>query len=105
MPIALDDWQATPDDAMRRDAVGGLERGDVVLFPTCPSRSRPTRAQLLDPAAVKDGTKTVKYDPDTGRVWGYADGRRRRGVKSMMTRYAEQTRRLLDALIPATARR
>ena len=31
VPIALADWQAPPDDAMRRDAVGGLERGDVVI--------------------------------------------------------------------------
>ncbi len=100
VPIALSDWRADPDDAMKRDAVSGLERGDVVLFPHLPFALSPAEARLLDPAVVKDGTKTVKYDPDTGRVWGYAEGVDAAAVKSMMSRYADHTRRLLDALTP-----
>ncbi len=69
--------------------------------PICPSRSRPAEAALLDPAVVKEGTKTVKFDPDTGRVWGYADGVDAAAMKSMLARYADYTRGLLDALIPS----
>ena len=100
VPIALTDWAVTPDATMRADAVAGLERGDVVLFPHLAFALSPDERKLLDPASVKDGTKTVKYDPDTGRAWGYADGVDAAAVKSMMGRYAEATRRLLDALIP-----
>ena len=100
VPIALADWHAAPDAAMRRDAVGGLERGDVVLLPNLPFALTPAEAALLDPTSVKEGTKTVKYDPDTGRVWGHADGVDAAAVKSMMARYADYTRGLLDALIP-----
>ncbi|WP_207210816.1 Kdo hydroxylase family protein [Lichenibacterium minor] len=100
VPVALDDWHGTPDAAMKRDAVDGLERGDVVLLPNLPFALSPAEAALLDPSSVKQGTKTVKYDPDTGRVWGYAEGVDAAAVKSMMARYADYTRRLLDALIP-----
>ena len=70
VPIALSDWRDAPDAAMRADAVGGLERGDVVLLPNLPFALTPEEARLLDPKSVKPGTKTIKYDPDTGRVWG-----------------------------------
>ena len=100
VPVALADWTAVPDAAMRRDAVAGLERGDVVLFPHLPFALTPEEARLLDPASVKEGTKTVKYDPDTGRAWGYAEGVDAAAVKAMLSRYAGSTRRLLDALIP-----
>ncbi|MGI3901729.1 MAG: Kdo hydroxylase family protein [Janthinobacterium lividum] len=100
VPILLTDWLGAPDDAMQRDAVAGLERGDVVLFPHLPFALSPAEAKLLDPAVVKEGTKTVKYDPDTGRVWGYAEGVDAAAMKSMMERYAHHTRVLLDALTP-----
>ena len=100
VPIPLTDWLGAPDAAMQRDAVGGLERGDVVLFPHLPFALSPTEAKLLDPAVVKEGTKTVKFDPDTGRVWGYADSVDAAAMKSMMERYAHHTRALLDALTP-----
>ena len=101
VPVALTDWHAAPDAAMQRDAVAGLERGDVVLLPNLPFALSPAEATLLDPKSVQEGTKTVKYDPDTGRVWGYADGIDAMVVKSMMARYADHTRGLLNALIPS----
>ena len=101
VPVGMTDWLATPDEAMKRDAVGSLERGDVVLFPHLPFALSPAEAKLLDPAAVKVGTKTVKFDPDTGRVWGYAEGIDAAAMKSMLARYADYTRGLLDALIPS----
>ena len=100
VPVGMTDWLAAPDAAMKHDAVAGLERGDVVLFPHLPFALSPAEAKLLDPAVVKEGTKTVKYDPDTGRVWGYAEGIDAAAMKSMMERYADHTRRLLGALTP-----
>ncbi len=101
VPIAVTDWHAAPDAAVGAEAVAALERGDVVLFPNLPFALTLEEARLLDPASVKDGTKTVKYDPDTGRAWGHAEGADAAAVKSMMARYADYTRGLLDALIPA----
>ena len=100
VPIAFEDWTAIPDAAMQADIVAALERGDVVLFPHLPFALSSDEQKLLDAGSVKDGTKTVKFDPDTGRAWGYADGADAAAVKSMMRRYAVATRTLLDALIP-----
>ena len=100
VPVNLSDWLAAPDAGAKRDAVAGLVRGDVVLFPHLPFALSPAEGALLDPAAVKDGTKTVKYDPGTGRVWGYAEGVDAAAMRSMMERYADHTRRLLAALTP-----
>ena len=100
VPVTLTDWAGTPDAAMQADAVAALERGDVVLLPHLPFALTHDEQKLLDSGSVKDGTKTVKYDPDTGRAWGYAEGVDAAAVKSMMGRYAGATRRLLDALIP-----
>ncbi len=99
--LPVTDWHATPDAATRAEAVTALERGDVLLFPSLPFVLSPEEQKLLTAASVKDGTKTVKFDPDTGRVWGQAEAADAVAVKSMLSRYAEFTRGLLDRLIPA----
>ena len=100
VPLPVTDWHPTPDASLQRDAVAALERGDVLFFPHLPFVLTPEERKLLRPESVKEGTKTIKYDPDTGRVWGTAAETDEAAVKSMLSRYAASTRGLLDALIP-----
>ena len=100
VPLDVTDWQAEPDAGQRREAVAALERGDVLLFPHLPFVLSPEERKLLRPDSVKEGSKTIKFDPDSGRVWGMASDGDASALKSMMSRYAGSTRRLLDALIP-----
>ncbi len=101
VPLAITDWHGKPDAGQRHEAVAALERGDVLLFPHLPFALSAEEARLLRPASVKEGTKTIKFDPDTGRVWGMAGEGDAAALKSMMDRYARSTRALLDALIPS----
>lgn len=81
--------------------MAALERGDVVCFPQLAFELTAAEQVLLRPESVKDGGKTVKFDPDTGRVWGHAEEPEAATLKTMLGRYAEAARGLLDALIPA----
>lgn len=103
VPIGMADWNAKPDAAMRSDAVAALERGDVVLFPHLAFPLTAAEQALLRPESVADGTKTVKFDPSTGRVWGHAAETETIAMKSMLGRYAEAARVLLADLIPGYA--
>ena len=49
---------------------------------------------------MKAGSKTIKYDPDAGRVWGAAEEADAAALTSMLSRYAASTRELLGRLIP-----
>lgn len=101
VPLTITDWQAAPDAAQQGEAVAAIERGDVLLFPHLPFGLSAEEAKLLRGDSVKDGSKTIKFDPDTGRVWGMASEHDAAALKSMMSRYARSTRTLLDALIPS----
>ena len=104
VPLEVTDWAPAAGTAMRAEAVEALERGDVLLFPHLPFRLMPDEQALLRPDSVKEGSKTIKYDPETGRVWGTASEVDAGPVKAMLDRYAKSTRALLDALIPAYGR-
>ena len=98
--LPVSDWHLVPDDALRARAVAALEQGDVLFFPDLPFRLPPEEQALLRPESVKAGSKTIKYDPDNGRVWGQAEGADAAALHSMMSRYAASTRELLGRLIP-----
>ncbi len=100
VPVPLSDWNAAVDATIRSEAVAGLERGDVLFFPQLPFSLKSEERALLRPDCVKDGTKTIKFDPATGRVWGHANEADGVTLKSMLGRYAEAARNLLAALIP-----
>ena len=101
VPLAITDWQAAPDATQQGEAVAAIERGDVLLFPRLPFVLTAEEARLLRPDSVKDGSKTIKFDPGSGRAWGMASEGDAAALKSMMSRYAQATRALLDALIPS----
>ncbi len=94
------DWRPDVDAAMRAEAAEALERGDVLYFPHLPFTLSADEKRVLRADSVKPGSKTIKYDPATRRVWGTANQADEAPVKTMLGRYADAARGLLETLVP-----
>lgn len=97
-------WRPAPDAALQGRAAAALEGGDVVVMPSLAFPLTAVERGYLRPDAVKEGTKTIKYEPRTGRVWGTADQVGEEVLRGMLKRYAEEAHALVLALFPGYAR-
>lgn len=97
-------WQPKADPDLQGRAAAALEGGDVVVMPTLAFPLTTAERGYLRPDAVKDGTKTIKYEPRTGRVWGTAEPAGEAVLRGMLKRYAEEAHALVLALFPGYAR-
>lgn len=97
-------WRPDADADLRRRAVTALEAGNVVVLPDLRFALTEAESGYLRPDAVKEGTKTIKYEPRTGRVWGTADQAGEEVLRGMLKRYAEEAHALVLALFPGYAR-
>jgi hypothetical protein len=102
--LPLVDWHEAPSFNQQSEAVATLERGDVLVLPDLPFVLSAAESTLLRPDCVKPGTKTIKYDPSTRRVWGLAQDADAAAVQSMLGRYADAAGSLVEALIPRYAK-
>ena len=100
IPFEIKAWHPTPDSELRHRAVEALENGHVVTLPHLPFALTEVERGYLRPDAVKEGTKTIKYEAKTGRVWGTADQAGEEALRGMLKRYADETHALLLALFP-----
>lgn len=100
--VALDvvDWHTAPDALLRSRAVKTLESGNVVVLPQLSFLLSEDERTYLRPDAVKDGTKTIKFEPRTGRVWGTVEEAGAAVLRGMLKRYSEQAHALVLALFP-----
>ena len=93
-------WRPDADAGLRGRASDALEGGDVLVLPDLPFLMTEAERGYLRPDAVKEGTKTIKFDPGSSRVWGTADKGGEDVLGGMLRRYAEQARGLVLALFP-----
>lgn len=100
----LAEWRPAADLQMRHRAVDVLENGNVVVLPHLPFILTEPERSYLRPDAVKDGTKTVKFEAKTGRVWGTADEAGATVLRGMLHRYSEQAQTLVLGLFPGYAK-
>ena len=98
LPVTV--WRPDADAGLRARASDALEGGDVLVLPNLPFLMTEAERGYLRPDAVKEGTKTIKFDPGSGRVWGTADKGCEDVLGGMLRRYAEQARGLVLALFP-----
>ncbi len=97
------DWRPQADAGARATAAAALERGDILFFPRLPFTLSQAEKDMLRPDSVKPGSKTIKYDSATRRVWGTATDADAAAAKTMLSRYADAARGLVEALIPEYA--
>ena len=91
-------WDAPCHPAWQVAARQALEDGQVVVLPALAFGLQAAELPLLQGAA--GGAKNISWDPARG-VRGHGDARDAALLAALMRRYAGQTRRLLDSLLPA----
>ena len=98
--LPVTDWHPALDPDFHRRAAETLEGGNVLVLPDLPFGLTDEERTYLRPDAVKEGTKTIKYDRKEDRVWGTADQAGETVLRGMLKRYAEETQALVLALFP-----
>ena len=94
-------WEPTVDATLRRRAAEILEGGNVLMLPVLPFNLTTEERTYLRPDAVKEGTKTIKYETKDDRVWGMADPAGEAALRGMLKRYADQAHALVLSLFPS----
>ena len=102
--LAVSSWTTELDAGLRAQAAAALEGGNVVVLPDLPFALSEAERGYLRPDAVKEGAKTIKFEPRTGRVWGTADAAGEEVLRGMLKRYSEQAQALVLSLYPGYAR-
>lgn len=102
--VPVTSWRPDADADLRHRAVTALETGNVLVLPHLLFALSEAERGYLRPDAVKEGTKTIKFEPRTGRVWGTADQAGEAVLRGMLKRYAEEAHALVLALFPGYAR-
>ena len=94
-------WDVEPASDVRRNALAGLERGDVIFLPEIGFTVLPVELDLFSPRIV-GSLKNVSFDPASGRIGGTsAAGDDRRTLAKMLARFSDQAAALVDRLLPA----
>jgi hypothetical protein len=104
VPLPVSEWRPNADPDLSGRAARALEGGNVVVLPDLPFVLTDAERTYLRPDAVKEGTKTIKFEPKTGRVWGSADEAGAEVLRGMLKRYSEQAHALVLALYPGYAK-
>jgi hypothetical protein len=93
-------WPPLLDPAAQARATEALEAGQILYFPSLAFRIEPKEQRFL-----ADGwsaaAKNISYDPAHGTLGGTkAEGEDATGLMRLMSRYAEASRKLIEAVIP-----
>lgn len=97
----VDSWEEhIPADTQNR-AADALENGKILFFPSLPFAMSKAEMLLLSPEKTDPKSKNISYDLQQDRVAGaLCTEEEFVHLKAMIGRYAQQSRRFLEALIP-----
>jgi len=94
------DWNAPFATDVQNAATEALESGSVLFFPKLSFGLSDAEAALRNPRVI-DKSKNVSYNPASDRLGGtVCTGGEAELLKGMISRYAAQTKRFLNALLP-----
>lgn len=94
------DWNAPFDSTIQKEALEALEGGSVLFFPRLGFPLSDEEVKLRDPRVI-DKSKNVNYNPANDKLGGtVCEGEERERLKGMISRYASQSKKLLNALLP-----
>jgi hypothetical protein len=98
--IDIKNWDDLINDELRNKAVAALEEGRVLYFPLLDFSLSDTEQTFLTPAALHPKSKNISYNGLTDTLNGstYDDPTL---LKAMIRRYSENSRHLLERLLPA----
>ncbi|HWB58084.1 MAG TPA: Kdo hydroxylase family protein, partial [Chthoniobacteraceae bacterium] len=94
------DWNAPFDAATQKEATEALEGGLVLFFPNLTFKLSEKEVLLRDPRVI-DTSKNVNYNPASDKLGGtVCTGEEAETLKGMISRFASQTKTLLNNLFP-----
>jgi len=94
------DWNAPFKKEVQDAAIEALESGSVLFFPKLAFGLSDAEGALRNPRVI-DKSKNVSYNPANGKLGGtVCTGEEEECLKGMISRYAAQTKRFLNALLP-----
>jgi hypothetical protein len=90
------------EDTQEKQAVRALENGKVLFFPTLPFILNPNEQKYLSPDILSPKSKNISYDSKVGRLGGtICEGEAKDELTQMLHRFAMESRKLVDLLIPS----
>ena len=99
--FSLKDWHAGLHADLQNQAITALEAGKILYFPDLIFPLSEGEKAFLHPDCVKQGTKSIKYNPLTQKLWGTSDAAAKSPMlKEMMGRYAASARALIGQVLP-----
>jgi len=94
------DWNAPFGKEVQDAAIEALESGSVLFFPKLAFGLSDAEGALRSPRVI-DKSKNVSYNPANDKLGGtVCTGEEEELLKGMISRYAAQTKRFLNALLP-----
>jgi len=95
-------WTGPFLPSQQEQAISALEQGHLLSFPSLAFQLESGEQGFLSPSWSDGSRKNLSYEPATGHLGGTTvQGAEAEALKTMMDRYARQTRRLLEELLPA----
>lgn len=92
------------DDPRLNEAVGALERGQVVMFPSLPFALEPSEEAFLTTEVFSGESKNVSQDPRTGKTSGTKlEGEALGRMAAMISRYSTFAREVIGKAAPGYA--
>jgi len=99
--VPVKSWDGNCLELIQQEAERALEEGRVLFFPNLRFEIRPREKQFLNPEIVS-GAKNVVFNTATGKLSGCKrTGAEAEQLATMLRRFAESARELLENLLPA----
>jgi hypothetical protein len=97
-----DSWQGALSMPLKQQAITSLEQGRVLFFPQLKFDLLDREECLLSPEYTNKKSKNISYNHLNGDLRGMIglDENKQRILKTMMQRFATQTRNFIDELFP-----
>ncbi len=100
--LGCEEWQSGFSEAMTVKALRSLEHGQVLYFPHLAFHLFPAEMPLLTTRYSTRKRKNISYNRMTGQIRGTKNlpSQEREALRSLLARYAEHARLLVENLLP-----
>ncbi len=95
-------WNENFNDLNQQRALNQLEGGRILYFPELPFVLSEEEKIFLNPEYADANSKNIGYHPEQHKIWGVKNlsEEQRRKLKTMLSRYAQSARTLVNNLLP-----
>lgn len=101
-PFPTQHWDENFSQQDQQVAIDQLESGQILFFPSLTFTLSPEEAMFLNPDFADPHSKNIGYHSRENKLWGVRNltDQQHLQLKSMLERFANQARRLVQQLLP-----